>query len=134
MSGWLDWSTVVSTALGTVIAGALLLTSAPLWWRKWLDSVEAAKIKEAAKTLAVFGFLLALWLGASLLSAYFDSAPRHHPTLTEKEKRMAFSECEMESVKATSDISRRRDYAQIKYRNACLISKGFRHTSGSDRE
>ena len=142
MSDWLDLSTVVSTAIGTFIAGLLLLRSAPLWWRKWIKPGDTPKVREAVRTFAGIAVLIGSFVGifvvVTAVTSYVESAstPRYHPTLTEDEATLAFSECEMQSVKATSDILQKssRSVARSRYRKACLISKGFRLVLPDSRE
>lgn len=52
----IDLSTVLSAALGTLIAGALLMPTAPLWWR-W---VSGLKIRPWVAVLGVLGLYVLL--------------------------------------------------------------------------
>ena len=133
MLDWFDLSTMLSSVLGSFIAGLLLLTAMPVWW-KWLKPGDTTKLR---KTIGAI-FFCAVVLGLLILSGYLgrNSIPLHHPTLSDKEAASAFFECEMKSIDITSAIQRRssREAAKRRYRSACLIGKGFEWNPRRDTE
>ncbi|MYH34879.1 MAG: hypothetical protein F4133_13885 [Gammaproteobacteria bacterium] len=128
MVEWLNPSTIASSVLGSIIAGVLLLTAAPIWW-KWVKIADTARFGEVVKTIIVVAVMVGALYGVFALLDYFErsSIPQHHPTLTEEEAEKAFMECEMESIKATAEITplSERSAARQRYRAACLVNKGF---------
>lgn len=50
MVEWLNPSTIASSVVGSIIAGVLLLTAAPIWW-KWVKIADTAKFGEKVKTI-----------------------------------------------------------------------------------
>ena len=128
MSDWLNPSAIFASTLGSFVAGAVLLASAPVWW-KWIKPEDTAKLRKKGQTILGLVVVVGFFWGNFKLLDYFErsSIPRLHPTLTAKEAVLARSECEKESIATTADISPR--YSRIaerrRYRAACLISKGF---------
>ena len=125
MTDWIDLSTVASSVIGSLIAGVLLVSTVPFWW-KWVKPDSAVRI---GKKIFAFAVLLALVIGPPLILEYQErsSIPRFHPTLTEEEAKSAFLACEKESITATAQVTppSDRSVARQKYRAACLIEKGF---------
>ena len=124
----IDLTAIVSSVIGSLIVGILLVTSAPLWWRKWVSNVTKLK-----KALGVVAFIVVILGGIALAILGLDyietkSIPPNHPGLTNEEVQLARAECEMKSIEASADILSRseRSWARQRYRAACLIEKGFR--------
>lgn len=137
MPEWLDLSTILNSALGSIIVGLLFLSSAPVWWT-WLKLGDTTKLRKKVQSLTVFAVLLGVLVPSGAVLDYFErtSIPPHHPTLTDKEAALAFSECEMKSVEATSVIISRSDRTAARhgYRAACLLSKGFEWAPREEEE
>ena len=132
----IDFSTFLSSAFGSLLAGVFLLTSAPLWW-KWWSRIRDNTSMEPPKwlvSLALVGIPLVIALFLIGLSAELEvslekgAIPPHHPGLTEEKAALAIAECDMKSVAVTAGIRREssRDKARRKYKSACLLEKGFR--------
>lgn len=124
----IDFTAIVSSVIGSLIVGILLVTSAPLWWKKWVSNVT--KLKKALGGVAFFVFIIGGITLAILGLEYVEtkSIPPHHPGLTNEEVQLAHAECEMKSIEASADIISRseRSWARQRYRAACLIERGFR--------
>lgn len=125
MTDWIDPSAIASSVIGSLIAGVLFLSTAPVWW-KWVNLEGVAKI---GRTILPVAVLLGLVILPGFVLNYLErsSIPRSHPTLTEEEAEAAFLACEKESITATAQVtpSSDRSVARQRYRAACLIEKGF---------
>ena len=131
MLDWFNLSTMLNSVIGSLIAGLLLLTTAPVWWWKWFKPGDTTKFRKGLLSFAgVLGFLILL--------VYLErsSIPPHHPTLSDKEAEAAFAECAMKSIEATAAIrgSGSRLAAQRRHEKACLIDKGFEWNPRGDTE
>ena len=124
MTEWLNTSVLVSSVLGSLVAGGLLLTAKPFWW-KWVNNEAVSK---GIKAWFPFAVLLFLLIGSVSYLNYINRShiPPFHPSLTEEEAAAARSECMMKALEATAAIDiYGRDRAAAQYYGACLASKGF---------
>ncbi|MDE0360592.1 MAG: hypothetical protein OXI74_05430 [Rhodospirillaceae bacterium] len=80
----IDLPSILNSAFGSLLAGIVLLSSAPLWW-KWLKRVEASSLKKKLEPAAIVGGLLGLLLLLGSLLSYQEqsSIPRYHPDLSD---------------------------------------------------
>lgn len=129
MSNLLDFSTIASSAIGSLIAGLLFLSSAPLWL-KWIKSRDTTKLKGAVKGVLVFSLIGAILVLCIWALDHMEKVrtPSYHPTLPDGEAAEAFLECDMESIEATASIISRseRNSSRIRHRANCLLIKGFK--------
>lgn len=119
----LDPQTILNSAIGSLIVGILLASTAPTWW-KWAEKIEG--IKTIVTVLVLLGILVALsalkgWIGTR-------SIPPYHPTFTNAEAHAALAECEIKAAEAAAGYHRRSSQtaAMRRIRAACLVGKGFR--------
>ena len=137
MSELLNLHTIVSSAIGSLIAGLILLGTAPVWW-KWLHLENTAELKEKLKSILFFVVLIGILILLMMLSSYFEarSIPQYYSELSNEEAKMAIAECELQSIEATSTINSRydRNSARVRIRSTCLLSKGFEWNPPEDAE
>ena len=102
MTEWLNTSVLVSSVLGSLVAGGLLLTAKPLWWN-WVTNEAVSK---GIKAWFPFAVLLFLLIGSASYLNYVNRShiPPFHPSLTEEEAAAARSECMMKALEATAAI------------------------------
>ena len=124
MTEWLNASVLISSALGSLIAGVLLLTAKPVWW-KWVNTEAVSMGIKAWLPLIVF-FLLLFAIGSCINYVERSKPSPFHPSLTKEEAAAARSECRMKAIEATAAMDiYQRDRATRQYYDACLASKGF---------
>ncbi len=124
MTEWLNASVLLSSALGSLIAGLILLTTTPFWW-KWVNTEAVSRgIKAWWPLMAVVICLVALVSYMNYVER--SNIPLFHPSLTDEEAAAARSECKMKAIEATAAMDiYQRDRAAAQYYGACLASKGF---------
>ena len=132
MTEWLNVSVLLSSALGSLVAGLILLTTTPFWWKwakKWANTEAASRrIKAWLPFLAFAIILAALFFGMNYFERSVEKSniPPFHPSLTEEEAAAARSECKMRAIEATATLDiYGRHRAAAQYYGACLESKGF---------
>ena len=128
MAEWLNASVLASSAVGSLIAGVLLISAKPIWW-KWVNT-EA--VRTGIKSWLPFMLAFILFVGGIFgIASYMyyverTNIPPSHPTLTEKQAAAARAECKMKAIEATATLDMyQRDIAEARYYGACLASKGF---------
>ena len=122
-----------SSFLGSLLAGFLLISSAPFWWNHIRSLID--KNKYSIRKFFPFVIILLLIFIVILFSFLYDS-PRLISVppndLSDEEIRRTEIECELEAVSVYpiyTTTFRRRIYEQAsereKYRRRCLEREGF---------
>ena len=128
MTEWLNPSVLISSAIGSLFAGLVLLTTKPFWWKCWWKWVNTEAVSKGIKAWLPLMAVLLLFFSPVFYINYVEKSniPPFHPSLTEEEAAAARAECRMESIKATAALNMyEREHTRVRYYGACLESKGF---------
>lgn len=137
----LDTAQIASSVIGSLIAGLVLLSAVPVWWRK-VKNVNLSEdvrfmIRKISWSLA---FVSIIGIAVAIFIAFRPAEPTYrltHPDMTDEEIEQNSIECEMKALELLAQMQGERNTiirmrVHKRYYNLCLEDKGIKKVPNTD--
>lgn len=139
----LDTAQIASSVIGSLLAGLVLLSAVPVWWRK-IKNVNLSedtrfmirKISWSLASVSIIGIVIAIFI------AFRPEEPTYrltHPDMTDEQIEQNSIECEMKALELLAQMQGERNTiirmrVYKKYYRLCLADKGIKEVPSTEIE